>query len=129
MILRWLADLILVLHLGFIAFVLLGGLFALYRPRLAWLHLPAVAWGAVVEYAGWTCPLTPLEQWLRQAAGEAGYSGSFVEHYLQPLLYPSGLTRPTQWLLGSLVLGINAGIYALLLRRSQKERGPQPPRF
>lgn len=117
---RWLADLVLVLHLLFVVFVVCGGLPALRWPRLAWLHLPALAWGVIIEYTGWICPLTPLEQRLRVQAGEAGYAGGFIEHYLLPLLYPSGLTRPTQWLLGTLVLGINAFVYALLLRRLKR---------
>lgn len=117
MLFRYLAGLTVALHALFVAFVVLGGLLVLRWPRLAWLHLPAAAWGVVVEYAGWLCPLTPLEQGLRLRAGEAGYGGGFVEHYLLPLLYPSALTRPTQWLLGSLVLAVNAAVYVRLFRR------------
>lgn len=117
MIIRWLADLVLAFHLVFVVFVVFGGLLALRWPRLAWIHLPAVAWGVALECAGWICPLTPLENRLRALAGETGYGGGFVEHYLLPLLYPPGLAPPTQWLLGSLVLGINIVIYTLLLRR------------
>jgi len=114
---RWLADLVVVLHLSFVLFVVLGGLLALGRPRIVWLHLPALAWGVLVEWAGWICPLTPLEQWLRLQAGQTGYGGDFVGHYLLPLLYPAGLTRSTQWLLGALVLAVNGAVYALLIRR------------
>ena len=89
----------------FIAWVVLGGLVVLRWPRLAWLHLPAVAWGVWIELTGGVCPLTPLEQRLRLAAGEAGYSGGFIEHYLGALIYPAGLTRGTQWMLAGIVLG------------------------
>jgi hypothetical protein len=122
MIFRWLADLVVGLHLLFVAFVVLGGLLALRWPRAAWIHLPAALWGAVVEYAGWICPLTPLEQWLRLRSGQAGYSGGFIDHYLLPILYPAGLDRPIQWLLGSLVLGINGAIYGWLLVKRKGSR-------
>lgn len=111
-----LADLVVLLHLAFILFVMLGGLLVLRRRRLMWLHLPVVAWGAAIEFVGWVCPLTPLENRLRAAAGEAGYSGGFVEHYLIPLIYPEGLTRELQWLLGALVLLVNAAVYWRVLR-------------
>lgn len=111
-----LADLVVLLHLAFILFVMLGGLLVLRRRRLMWLHLPVVAWGAAIEFVGWVCPLTPLENRLRAAAGEAGYSGGFVEHYLIPLIYPEGLTRELQWLLGALVLLVNALVYWRVLR-------------
>ena len=111
-----LADLVVLLHLAFILFVMLGGLLVLRRRRLMWLHLPVVAWGAAIEFVGWVCPLTPLENHLRAAAGEAGYSGGFVEHYLIPLIYPEGLTRELQWLLGALVLLVNAAVYWRVLR-------------
>lgn len=112
-----LADLVVLLHLGFILFVLFGGLLVLRRRRLMWLHLPVVAWGAAIEFVGWICPLTPLENRLRAAAGEAGYSGGFIEHYLIPLIYPAGLTRELQWLLGAAVLLVNAVVYWRVLRR------------
>lgn len=111
-----LADLVVLLHLAFILFVMLGGLLVLRRRRLMWLHLPVVAWGAAIEFVGWICPLTPLENRLRAAAGEAGYSGGFIEHYLIPLIYPTGLTREVQWLLGALVLLVNAAVYWRVLR-------------
>jgi hypothetical protein len=115
---RLLADLVVGIHFLFVLFVLLGGLLVLRWPRLAYVHLPAAAWGALIEFAGWICPLTPLEQSLRLKAGEQGYSGSFIEHYVLPLLYPSALTRNIQLLLGCLVLGLNLGIYGYLLYRS-----------
>ena len=86
-------------------------------PRLAWLHLPALAWGAGIEFAGAICPLTPLEIQLRSLAGQQGYAGGFVEHYVFALLYPEGLTRNVQLALGVLVLAINALVYAILWRR------------
>ncbi|MDV3239414.1 MAG: DUF2784 domain-containing protein [Gammaproteobacteria bacterium] len=111
-----LADLVVLLHLAFILFVMLGGLLVLRWRRLMWLHLPVVVWGAAIEFVGWICPLTPLENRLRAAAGEAGYSGGFIEHYLIPLIYPAGLTRELQWLLGALVLLVNAAVYWRVLR-------------
>jgi hypothetical protein len=112
-----LADLVLVVHLGFVLFVALGGLLVLRWPRLAWIHLPAAAWGALIEFTGGICPLTPLENRLRVLAGEAGYAGGFVEHYVTAVLYPDGLTRGAQVVLGVLVLLVNAAIYRRILRR------------
>jgi hypothetical protein len=105
------ADFIVVLHVGFVLFVALGGLLALKWPRLAWLHLPAVAWGAFVEFSGWICPLTPLENWLRTQAGEAEYAGDFIPQCLSAVLYPEALTREVQIVLGTLVLAANVAIY------------------
>ncbi|MEJ2541220.1 MAG: DUF2784 domain-containing protein [Gemmatimonadota bacterium] len=112
MIPRILADVVVALHLGFVAFVITGGFLALRWPRMAWLHLPVAAWGASIEFLGGICPLTILENRLRWAAGQAGYSGSFVEHYLTPILYPPGLTRTHQVLLGAGVLLLNVVLYA-----------------
>ena len=112
-----LADLVVGLHLAFVLFVVLGGLLALRWPRIAWLHLPAVAWGALIEWRGWICPLTPLEMGLRRRAGEAGYEGGFLDHYLIPLLYPPGLTRELQLGLAVGVVLLNAVVYAVVLRR------------
>ena len=117
MIFRLLADAVLVLHLGFILFVVLGGFLVLRRLRLAWLHVPVVLWGAAIEFGGWICPLTPLEQWLREQGGEAAYTGGFIEHYLTSLIYPEGLTRNIQLLIGAGVLAINAAIYLRLWQR------------
>ena len=119
---KLLANLVFLVHLAFILFVMLGGIAVWRFPKLAWLHLPAVAWGALVEFAGWICPLTPWEQELRQLAGEQGYSGGFVEHYLLPLVYPAGLTREIQIGLGLLVLLVNGVAYFLILRRLRRER-------
>lgn len=112
---RLAADALVVIHLGFILFVLLGGLLLLRWPRLLWLHLPAVAWGVTVEFFHLLCPLTPWENQLRQAAGDAGYEGGFIEHYLIPLIYPAGLTPQVQLWLGGFVVLINVGVYAYLL--------------
>ena len=118
MIYRPLADLVLTAHLGFVFFVVLGGLLVLRWPRLAWFHIPAAVWGVIIEYAGWVCPLTPLENWSRSKGGEAGYTGGFLEHYLLRTLYPQGLTRGMQFMLGTLVLLINVAAYgALIIRR------------
>jgi hypothetical protein len=123
---RLLADLVVGVHFLFVLFVVLGGLLVLRWPRVAYVHLPAAAWGVLIEFAGWTCPLTPLEQSLRQRAGGHGYSGSFIEHYLLPLLYPSALTRDIQLVLGSVALVVNLGIYAYVLRRRSGTRRPRP---
>jgi len=117
---RALADVVLIAHFAFVLFVVLGGLLVLRWPRLAWLHLPAAIWGVLIEYSGWICPLTPLENSLRTRGGEAGYSGGFIEHYIQPVLYPSGLTRSTQIVLGSLLLILNLTAYGIALSRTKQ---------
>jgi hypothetical protein len=119
---RLLADVTLLLHVLFVAFVVTGGLLVARWPRLAWLHLPAVAWGAWVELAGWVCPLTPLENWLRVRGGSAPYAAGFIEHYVMPLLYPASLSREHQYVLGALVLVVNAVVYALVFRRRPRRR-------
>lgn len=116
---RLLADLVLLLHATFVAFVMLGGLLALRWPRAAWLHLPLVAWGAGIEFLGGICPLTPLEDHWRHLAGEQGYTGGFVEHYVVTALYPDGLTRNVQVALGLLVLAANAAVYGWAWRRNR----------
>ena len=124
MIYRALADLVLLVHLAFVLFVVLGGLLVLRWPWLAWLHIPAAIWGVLIEYSGWICPLTPLENSLRVKGGEAGYAGGFIQHYIQPVLYPAGLTRSTQLVLGSLALIVNLAAYAFVLSRL-RHRFPQ----
>ena len=121
MIYRVLADLVLVIHLAFVLFVVLGGLLVLRWPRLALVHIPAAIWGVLIEFSGWICPLTPLENSLRMKGGEAGYSGGFIEHYVLPTLYPSGLTRPTQLVLGSIVLVLNLAAYTMVMSRGTAE--------
>lgn len=118
---RVLADGVLLLHLSFIAFVIGGGLLVYRRPRLAWLHLPAALWGAAIEFFGWICPLTPLENALRRQAGGSGYGGGFIEHYLLPVIYPGALTREIQIGLGLAVVVLNAALYGLLLRRRRRD--------
>lgn len=122
MLYRALADAVVVLHVAFVLFVVLGGLAALRWPRAAWLHLPAALWGAGIEFAGGICPLTPVENRLRSLGGEAGYEGGFVEHYLLPVLYPSGLTREVQVALGIAVLAVNVAVYATVVRRARRRR-------
>jgi hypothetical protein len=114
---RFLADLLLLLHLAFVAFVVLGGLLLLRWRRLIWLHLPAAIWGVAIMFGGWICPLTPLENRLRRMAGEAGLEGGFIEHYLLPVIYPSGLTHEVQVALGLFALILNLLIYCLVWRR------------
>lgn len=109
-----LADVTMLAHGMFVLFVVFGGLAVLRWPRLAWLHLPSAIWGVVIEFKGWICPLTHLENRFRRLAGEAGNGGSFVEHCLEPLLYPLGLTTRSQVMMGLTVLGINAVLYACL---------------
>lgn len=120
MLYRLLADLVLVVHLLFIAFVVAGGFAAVRWPRLAWAHAPCFVWGAMIEFAGWICPLTPLEVRLRIASGQAGYSGGFIERYLLPIIYPGALNREIQIWLGLSVLALNAVAYAWLLRRLRR---------
>lgn len=118
---RLLANLVVLLHIAFILFATFGGLLVLWRRRWAWIHLPIVAWAVLIEWIGWICPLTPLENWLRQKAGEAGYYGDFVDQYLLPLIYPTGLTRGVQFVLGAFVLSINLAIYSVVIYRGRKK--------
>lgn len=129
---RLVADIIVVVHLAFVAFVVAGGLLVLRRPRLAWLHLPAVAWGAYAELTAMVCPLTPLENHFRHRAGTGGgggggYVGGFVEHYVMPVLYPAGLTPEHQVWLGVLVVGLNAVVYGALLVHARRRRATIEP--
>ncbi len=111
------ADLVLFLHATFILFVVLGGLLVLWHRRLIWLHIPAAAWGILIEFQGWICPLTYLENDLRDAAGRGVYAVGFIEHYLVPLVYPSALSHETQVMLGLVVLIVNVVIYTLVWRK------------
>jgi len=114
------AEAVLLLHAAFILFAVAGGLLVLRWRWLIWLHLPAAGWAAVVVMAGWICPLTPIEQMLRGMAGQDGYDGSFIEHYLVLLIYPPGLTRPVQMLLGALVVAVNLAVYVAVWRRRRQ---------
>lgn len=125
MIYRVVADLLVFLHLAFVVFVLLGGLLVFKWPRLAILHLPAVVWGVLLEVYGWRCPLTPWEQQLRQLAGGPGYTGGFIENYLLPVLYPPGLTPPTQLMLAGFVVVVNLLVYGWLLWRRVSRPRPR----
>jgi len=117
---RALADLVLLLHLAFVLFVVLGGLLVLRRLGFAWFHLPCAAWGVLIEFAGWICPLTPLEVSLRIRGGAAGYAGGFIAHYVTAALYPAGLTRGVQIVLGAFALLLNAAIYGYILMRPHR---------
>jgi hypothetical protein len=117
---RILADAVLLLHLGFILFVVFGALLVARRRRWLPVHLTAAAWGVLVEATGAVCPLTWAEVHFRQLAGQAGYEGNFVDHYLLPLIYPAGLTRGLQLVLGVGILAINAFLYAWILRRRSR---------
>ena len=112
-----LANLVVLVHLLFVLFVILGGWLALRWRRLIWVHLPAAIWGALIEFVGWTCPLTPLENWLRRRGGQEGYAGGFMEQYLLPVLYPADLDRTTQLVLGGAVVMINLLAYWCFWRK------------
>lgn len=122
MIYRLLADVVVVLHIGFVLFVILGGFLLRRWPKLIYAHVPVAIWGALIEFVGWVCPLTPLENHLRDLGGQAGYSGGFVEHYLLPVLYPHALTRNVQLVLGTCVVAINVLAYWLLVRHRRSAR-------
>lgn len=119
---RLAADAVVLLHVAFIVFVVLGGLLALRRPWVAILHLPAAVWAVLIESFGWICPLTPLEVELRIAGGEAGYQGGFVDRYIVPLVYPATLTQPVQWALAVFVFLVNVAIYGAVLSRTGRGR-------
>jgi len=123
MIYRALAGLVVALHMAFVLFAALGGFLALKWRRAAWFHIPAALWAALIEFAGWECPLTPLENWLRRLGGEAGYQTGFIEHYLIPVIYPASFTRGLHVALGFLVLGVNLAIYWTIWRRQALSRG------
>jgi len=114
---RLLANAVVLVHALFIVFVVIGGFLAWRRRWVAAIHIPCAVWGILIEYRSWICPLTPWENSLRARAGQAGYGGGFVEHYLLPVIYPSGLTPRVQMVLGTFVLAINVLAYAVLLRR------------
>jgi hypothetical protein len=119
-----LADLVVLLHFAFVIFVVFGGLLALRWPKVAYVHLPVAVYGTLIELVGWICPLTPLEKRLRESAGLEGYEGGFVEHYILPVLYPAGLTRGVQLVLGVLVIAVNISIYGVMASRHWRRRDP-----
>jgi len=116
-----LADAVVIVHLLFVAFVVAGGFLLARWPRLAWLHLPAAAWGAFIEFSGGICPLTPLENHLRVIGGGSAYGGDFIERILLPILYPGYLTLPIQQVLGGVVVGVNLVAYALVFRAWRRQ--------
>lgn len=117
-----LADATVLVHALFVFFVVCGGLAVLRWPRLSLLHLPAVVWGVAIECASGVCPLTYLENYWRRRGGRAGYRGSFIQQYLEPLLYPLGLTPQDQMLLGALALLLNLAVYAWLWKRTSRSK-------
>jgi hypothetical protein len=121
MLARLAADAVVLFHLGFILFVVLGGPLALRWRKVVWAHIPAAVWGAFIEFSGWICPLTPLENWLRAAGGSPGFSGGFIDHYVMPVVYPAGLTRGLQVVLGAAVVAVNAGVYGVLVVRRLRQ--------
>lgn len=120
---RLLADIVVVFHVLFIAFAVVGGLLVMRWRWVMALHLPAAAWAVLVEVMSWPCPLTPLENHFRHRGGEAGYRGGFVEHYIMPVLYPAGLTDRIQVMIGLFVLAVNVAAYAAVVRRWRGGRG------
>ena len=124
-----LADAMVILHSAFIVFVVLGALTAYRWPKMVWAHIPCALWGAWIEITGGICPLTPFEVRFRRMGGTAGYAGGFIEHYLVPIIYPAGLTRADQLLLGGLVVAVNLSAYGFLLwrRRSGRPSDSGPP--
>jgi hypothetical protein len=128
MVYRILADLVVLTHLAFILFVLFGGLLVLRWHWIFWAHIPAAGWGFMIEITGRICPLTPLENWLRNLGGAAGYTGGFVERYLIPVIYPAELTREIQLVLGGIVVLVNLAVYIAVWRRyrSSTNRKPTP---
>lgn len=122
MLYRLLADCVVLAHAAFVAFVILGGILAWRWRRIVWAHVPCALWGAAIEFGGWICPLTPLENALRARAGLQGYAGGFIEHYVIPALYPADLTRSWQMLLGALVLTVNLVAYGVLVSRLMRAR-------
>lgn len=113
-------DAVVCLHFAFVVVLVLGGLLVLRWERFAWLHVPAVLWGVLISFCGWTCPLTPLEKMLRAQAGEAAYRGGFTEHYVLPLIYPAGLTRDVQIGLGAMLLLVNLLVYGIVVSRRRR---------
>jgi hypothetical protein len=120
---RFAADAIVSLHFAFILWAVFGALTLLWRRMFAWIHVPALLWAAYVEFSGRICPLTPLENHFRQLAGDAGYGGGFIEHYIVGVIYPQGLTRNVQLVLGALLIAMNVALYLIAFLR----RAPSAP--
>jgi len=122
MFLRIATDSVVLAHFAFILFVALGGLLVLRWPKVAWLHIPAATWGALIEFFGWACPLTSLEVMLQQEIGRAGFSGGFVDAYIMPIVYPPGLTRSAQIVIGVGVVSLNCVLYGLVVLRRLRRK-------
>jgi len=122
-----LTDIVVVLHVVFVVYAVAGGALVLWRPRSAWLHAPTALWAAGIELGGWICPLTPLENWLRERATLARYGGGFIERYIMPVIYPDGLTRRHQIALAALVIIINAAVYIIAVRRWRRRHRSSGP--
>ncbi|MDJ0956712.1 MAG: DUF2784 domain-containing protein [Arenicellales bacterium] len=122
MLYRVLADVVVFAHFIFIVYAVLGGMLVMKWRWTAYLHIPVFLWGVLIEAFGWICPLTPLENDLRTAAGLAGYSSSFIDHYLIPIVYPENLTRPIQWLLAGLLLLINGVVYGIVVHKYRRSK-------
>lgn len=127
MLYRVLADLVVLSHLAFILFVLFGGLLVLRWRWVLWAHIPAAIWGLMIEATGWICPLTPLENWLRNLSGSAGYAGGFIDRYLIPVIYPAELTRDIQLVLGGIVVLVNLVVYVAVWRRYRNQLSRNAP--
>jgi hypothetical protein len=110
------ANALALIHFAFIAFVIFGGLLLLKWPKVMWLHVPAAVWGALIEFAGWYCPLTSMENAMLRRAGQSGYSDGFVAHYLFRVIYPAGLTRGLEIAIGVFVLVVNVSVYVRVFR-------------
>jgi len=121
MLYRILADAVVLIHFCFLVFVIAGGLLVLRWSRLRWVHLPVWLWGAAIEFGGWICPLTPLENHLRTLAGRQGYAGGFIQHYIVDIVYPEDLTRGLQVAFGIAVVVLNLAVYALWWARRRRE--------
>jgi hypothetical protein len=116
------ADLILIVHLAFILSAIFGSLFVLWKPKLAWIHIPLFLWAGTVNMVSWVCPLTPLEVKYRIQAGQAGYETSFIEHYIEPIVYPVGMTREIEFITGLAVVLLNIFVYITLFHRTRRKK-------
>lgn len=125
MLFRLLADLVLVLHLGFVAFAAFGGLLVPHRPKMLRWHVPALLWGVLVQWADWTCPLTPLENYLRLRGGAAVHAGGFIDRFIGNLLYPENLTLELRYALGLALIAVNVAVYAYVLAARSKRKTPK----
>lgn len=117
---NFLANAVVGVHFLFILFVVFGGLLVIRYPKMAFAHIPAAIWGAFVEFSGWICPLTPLENYFRSLAGEQSYSGDFIQRHLIPVMYPENLTPKIQLILGGIVVVVNVVVYVIAIRKYRR---------